>query len=63
MSKLMKKEKINFHKLSQEIAKEEGKKEEVNIAQIKEILSITCKKLSKYHYSSVMEFIHRISQK
>ena len=38
---------MKFHELTESIAKEEGLKEQVNIAQIKEITSITLKKLAK----------------
>jgi len=39
---------IQFNKLAQAIAKKESGKEEVNIAQINEILKITLKVLAKY---------------
>lgn len=39
---------IKFKKLAKEIAKKESGKEEVNIAQINEILKITLEILSQY---------------
>ena len=39
---------IEFKKVAQEIAKKEGGKEEVNIAQINEILKATLEILAKY---------------
>jgi len=39
---------IEFKKLAQEIAKRESGEEEVNIAQINEILSITLEILAQY---------------
>ena len=40
--------KIEFRKLAQAIAKKEGGKKEVNIAQINEILKITLEILAQY---------------
>lgn len=43
--------KLNLNKMAQEIARREGKKKEVSIAQIKEILKITLNILGN-HWSN-----------
>lgn len=38
---------MNFHQLSVEVTKLEGKKKPISIAQVKEVLSITAKIIAK----------------
>ncbi len=54
--------KINEHDLAVTISKMEGKKIEVNIGQIKEILNLTLEILSSHKASEVMELIERQRQ-
>ena len=49
--------KINEQWLAEEIAKAEGKKESVNIAQIKEILRITLEQLAALEPEEVIELL------
>ena len=48
-----------FRSLAQQIAELEGKKEEVNIAQIKEILRCTLDLLAERKVSEVVELLER----
>ena len=50
---------INEHDLSVEIARCEGKLDEVNIAQIKETLRCTLEALGTYTPAQVMELVQR----
>lgn len=60
---------LTFKNLALAIAREEGKKKQVNIAQIREILSITLRLLHEHgedrkaaghlNDTSVLEFIHK----
>lgn len=51
--------KINLNTLAIDVSIDEGKKEAVNIAQIKEVISITLKKLSEYDDDEILECISR----
>lgn len=51
---------INLNKLAREITLEEGKKRQINIAQVKEVLKIFLIKMaSDYTPSEIMEMIER----
>ncbi len=52
-------DKINLNSLAIDVSIDEGKKESVNIAQIKEVISITLKKLSEYDDDQILECIGR----
>ena len=52
--------KINLNELAAEIAKEEGGAVEQNIAQIKETLGITLRKLALYKDEEILEVINRL---
>jgi hypothetical protein len=51
--------KINMNKLAVAISEIEGKKLEVNIAQIKEILKITLESLNNYTDEQIIALVHR----
>lgn len=51
--------KINMNDLAINVSIDEGKKESVNIAQIKEVISITMKKLAEYTDAEIMEVVGR----
>ena len=52
--------KINLNKLAKQITDKEGKRQQVNIAQVKEILKVTFHTLiMNYSPSEVMEVIER----
>lgn len=51
--------KINMNKMAKDISEIEGKKVEVNIAQIKEVLSIAMHKLSEYDDDEILMLVHR----
>ena len=53
------KKKINENKLAQEISKREGKKVEVNIAQIKEVQRVLLEILAEYDDEQVLALIHK----
>lgn len=50
---------INQHKLAVQVSKQEGKKVEVNIAQIKEIIKITLSLLSKNKASDILKLLNK----
>ncbi len=50
---------INLNDMAVEIAKKEGLKEQMNIAQIKEILKITLELLSTYPVKDVLATLER----
>lgn len=50
---------INLNKLAKRITLREGKKRQVNIAQVKEILSITLDELSKEKFSEVLKLLEK----
>ena len=52
--------KINLNDLAVEIAKREGLKEQVNIAQIKEIIKYTLRELKKATLEELIELFKRI---
>lgn len=52
--------KINLNKMAKDISVVEGKKVEVNIAQIKEVLSIALNELSKYEDEDILALVHRM---
>lgn len=55
-------EKINVHNLAIDVANEEGKEVSLPIGQIKEVISITLRKLSKYNDDEILEVISRYKQ-
>ncbi len=50
---------MNFKELSEEIAKQEGLNEEVNIAQIKEILKITLYQIANMTHSELGKLLKK----
>lgn len=50
---------INLNEMAVEIAEREGKKEQVNIAQIKEILAICLDLLSGHTNAEVVELLDK----
>ena len=54
---MLKMEKLTFRTLAREIAEREGKKQEVNIAQISEILRITLTILAEELYVEPLELV------
>lgn len=50
---------INMNDFAKEIAEQEGGLEEVNIAQIKEIIKLTLKKLARLGTARVLELLER----
>jgi hypothetical protein len=53
---------MNFNTLAKNIANREGMKESVNIAQIREILSITLDELGQLKASEALALIEKHSQ-
>lgn len=56
-------EKINMNDLAIQISKIEGKRKQVNIAQIKEVLKATRIKLNEYDDEQIIEAVRRIGKK
>ena len=54
--------KINLNKLAQEVAKEEGGKVNLNIAEIKEVIGLTLKHLSRHTDELILEAIERYKE-
>jgi hypothetical protein len=52
-------EKINMNDFAISVSLDEGKKESVNIAQIKEVISITMRKLGEHTDAEIIEVINR----
>jgi hypothetical protein len=52
-------ERINMNDFAISVSLDEGKKESVNIAQIKEVISITMKKLAEHTDAEIMEVVGR----
>ncbi|MBU0683114.1 MAG: hypothetical protein KJ864_02340 [Candidatus Omnitrophica bacterium] len=52
-------QKINLNKLAKAIALKEGKKINLSIAQVKEVLSITLKELAKFNCIQVLILLKR----
>lgn len=52
-------DKINLNALATEVTKEEGGKVSMNIAQVKEVISIMLKHLSKYTDRQIIEVVRR----
>jgi hypothetical protein len=50
---------INWNKIAKQVTEIEGKKKEVNIAQVKEVIFCTRKILSKYADLDIVEAIKR----
>jgi hypothetical protein len=50
---------INMNDFAREIAEEEGGLEEVNIAQIKEIIKLTLEKVSRLGTARALELLER----
>lgn len=55
----IKMEKINLNELAKEVARDEGKLEEINISQIKEVIKYTLLELSCYDGYQILEVIER----
>ena len=53
---------MNLNKLAKTVAEKEGKKKEVSIAQIKEILRIILIELAKYPYKEVISLLSRYKE-
>ena len=51
--------KLNENTLARQIAEREGKKQEVNIAQIKEVLRITLEELARVPASAALALIEK----
>ena len=51
--------KINLNKVAEAVVSEEGKKQSVNIAQVKEVLKIALNVLRSYKPSEVLELLER----
>lgn len=49
---------LNVHKLSVRVAGKEGKKKQVNIAQIKEVIKYTLKDLGKFKNKDIIDTIN-----
>jgi len=54
---------MNLNKLAREIAKIEGKKLELSIAQIKEVLKITLIELGKFSNNEIIKTVQRYRRK
>lgn len=52
-------EKVNLNEFAREVTLEEGKKESVNMAQVKEVLSITLTKLAALPQEQLDELLSR----
>jgi len=50
---------INLNKVAKQVAKKEGKKQQVNIAQIKEVMRCFIKVMRKNKASEIMEVFER----
>ena len=53
---------INQNKLAKIVAKHEGKKEEISIAQIKEVMAIILRELAWYKPSEILRLFERIEK-
>lgn len=51
--------KINLNKVAQEVAQKEGGKVNLNIGEIKEVISLTLKNLAKYEDDLILEAVKR----
>lgn len=54
---------INQNKLASEITKEEGLKKSLSVAQVKEVLKLTLKKLSSFKPSEVLATLEKMAGK
>ena len=54
--------KIDLNNLAKDITLEEGKKENLSIAQVREVLSITLKRLAGFSDMAVMELLERSAE-
>ncbi|MEM2174143.1 MAG: hypothetical protein QXI58_00760 [Candidatus Micrarchaeia archaeon] len=51
---------MNLKKFAQEIAKKEGKKKQINIGQIKEVLNIIGKRIREMDANELIDFLQSL---